>query len=169
MKQRVTDTPEAVLKFAPKDRPSDDNDPTDQSGRAVVALLQQAASQSNDTCERAMSLAHKLSVQLRAAEDQINQLRGQLEFFQNRATAATPSWGGGGSFLSSGFMYFHNGNGPTCGTNTSCLTLQGNSGSQSFTLGNIVADKIALGGSPQINMILNPTATFSVLRPSLLM
>jgi len=88
MKQRVTDTPEAVLKFAPKDRPSDDNDPTDQSGRAVVALLQQAASQSNDTCERAMSLAHKLSVQLRAAEDQINQLRGQLEFFQNRATRA---------------------------------------------------------------------------------
>ena len=88
MKQRVTETPEAVLKFAPKDRPSDDNDPTDQSGRAVVALLQQAASQSNDTCERAMSLAHKLSVQLRAAEDQINQLRGQLEFFQNRATRA---------------------------------------------------------------------------------
>src|SRR3979411_2389155 len=88
MKQRVTDPPEAVLKFAPKERPSDDNDPTDQSGRAVVALLQQAASQSNDTCERAMSLAHKLSVQLRAAEDQINQLRGQLEFFQNRATRA---------------------------------------------------------------------------------
>ena len=88
MKQRATDAPEAALKFAPKDRPSDDNDPTDQSGRAVVALLQQAASQSNDTCERAMSLAHKLSVQLRAAEDQINQLRGQLAFFQDRATRA---------------------------------------------------------------------------------
>jgi len=94
--------------------------------------------------------------------------RGFL-FFQNRATAANPSWGGGGSFLSSGFMYFHNGNGATCGTNTSCLSLQGGSGSQSFTLGNIVADKIALGGNPTINMILNPAATFSVLRPSLLM
>ena len=88
MKQRATETPDAILKFASKDRPGDDNDPTDQSGRAVVALLQQAASQSNDTCERTMSLAHKLSVQLRAAEDQINQLRGQLAFFQDRASRA---------------------------------------------------------------------------------
>lgn len=88
MKQRVTETPDAVLKFAPKERLADDNDPTEQSGRAVVALLQQAATQSNETCERAMSLAHKLSVQLRAAEDQINQLRGQVAFFEDRATRA---------------------------------------------------------------------------------
>jgi len=93
--------------------------------------------------------------------------RGFL-FFQNRATAATPSWGGGGSFLSSGFMYFHKGNG-ACGTGASCLTLQGGSGSEGFTLGNIVVDEVALGGTPTINMILNPAATFSVLRPSLLM
>jgi hypothetical protein len=90
-------------------------------------------------------------------------------FFQNRATAASPSWGGGGQFLSSGFLYFHNGNGSTCGTSTSCLTLQGSSGSQSFTLGSIVVDELLMGGSPKIDMILNPTATFSVLRPSLLM
>ena len=93
--------------------------------------------------------------------------RGFL-FFQNRAIAASPSWGGGGSFLSSGFMYFHKGNG-ACGTGASCLSLQGGSGSQAFTLGNIVADEVALGGNPTINMILNPAATFSVLRPSLLM
>jgi hypothetical protein len=93
--------------------------------------------------------------------------RGFL-FFQNRATAASPSWGGGGSFLSSGFMYFHKGNG-ACGTGASCLTLQGGSGSQAYTLGNIVADEVALGGNPVINMVLNPAATFAVLRPSLLM
>lgn len=93
--------------------------------------------------------------------------RGFL-FFQNRATAANPNWGGGGSFLSSGFMYFHNGNG-ACGTGATCLTLQGGSGSSAYTLGNIVADEVALGGNPIINMILNPAATFSVLRPSLLM
>lgn len=93
--------------------------------------------------------------------------RGFL-FFQNRATSAQPSWGGGGQFLSSGFMYFHSGNGATCGTNTTCLTLQGGSGSQSFTLGNIVVDELALGGNPQINMILNPAATFSVVKPTLL-
>jgi hypothetical protein len=93
--------------------------------------------------------------------------RGFL-FFQNRGVAAQPSWGGGGQFLSSGLMYFHNGNGATCGTGTTCLTLQGGSGSGSFTLGSIVADEIALSGNPKINMILNPSATFQILRPTLL-
>jgi hypothetical protein len=93
--------------------------------------------------------------------------RGFL-FFQNRATSAAPSWGGGGQFLSSGFLYFHSGSGPTCGTSTSCLTLQGGSGSQSYALGNIVVDELGLGGNPEINMILNPASTFAVLRPTLL-
>jgi hypothetical protein len=93
--------------------------------------------------------------------------RGFL-FFQNRATSAAPSWGGGGQFLSSGFLYFHSGSGGTCGTNTSCLTLQGGSGAQSFALGNMVVDQLSLGGNPEINMILNPAATFAVLRATLL-
>jgi hypothetical protein len=88
MKPRSTDTAEPIVKFPPKERPRDDNDPTDQSGRAVVALLQQAATMSNENTERAMSLAHKLSVQLREAEDQINQLRLQLDHFQARANRA---------------------------------------------------------------------------------
>ena len=93
--------------------------------------------------------------------------RGFL-FFQNRSTSANPSWGGGGQFLLSGFMYFHSGNGPTCGTNTTCLTMDGGSGAGAFTLGNIVADEIAMKGSSSLNMILNPAVTFQVLRPQLL-
>lgn len=93
--------------------------------------------------------------------------RGFL-FFQNRSTSASPSWGGGGQFLSSGFLYFHSGNGGTCGTNTSCLSLQGGSGAHSYALGNIVVDELSLGGNPEINMILNPSATFAVLRATLL-
>lgn len=93
--------------------------------------------------------------------------RGFL-FFQNRATSAAPSWGGGGQFLSSGFLYFHSGSGSTCGTNTTCLTLQGGSGAHSYALGNIVVDELSLGGNPEINMILNPAATFQVLRATLL-
>jgi hypothetical protein len=93
--------------------------------------------------------------------------RGFL-FFQNRATSASPSWGGGGQFLSSGFLYFHSGNGGTCGTSTSCLSLQGGSGAHSYALGNIVVDELSLGGNPEINMILNPAATFAVLRATLL-
>jgi len=93
--------------------------------------------------------------------------RGFL-FFQNRATSASPSWGGGGQFLSSGFLYFHSGSGTTCGTNTSCLSLQGGSGAHSYALGNIVVDKLSLGGNPEINMILNPAATFAILKATLL-
>jgi hypothetical protein len=87
MDKRSTNAPEPVPKFAPKDKARDD-DPTDQSGRAVVAMLQQAANLSNENCDRAMSLAHKLSIQLRAAEDRINQLQADVEHFQNRAAHA---------------------------------------------------------------------------------
>src|SRR2546422_3659590 len=93
--------------------------------------------------------------------------RGFL-FFQNRSTAANPSWGGGGQFLLSGFMYFHSGSGATCGTNTSCLTMSGGSGAGAYALGNIVVDKISMTGNSGLNMILNPAVTFQVLRPQLL-
>jgi hypothetical protein len=87
MEKRATGTPEPALKFAPKGSPRED-DPTDESGRAVVAMLQQAANLSNENCDRAMSLAHKLSIQLRAAEDRINQLQAEVEHFQDRAAHA---------------------------------------------------------------------------------
>lgn len=105
--------------------------------------------------------------------------RGFL-FFQNRSIAPNSGsctggfggtcaiLGGGGSFIFSGFIYLHNGNGTSCGTNTSCLTLSGGSGGNSFTIGNIVVDKLSMVGSSGVKMILNPTATFSVLRPTLL-
>ncbi|OLD61717.1 MAG: hypothetical protein AUI53_04550 [Acidobacteria bacterium 13_1_40CM_2_60_7] len=105
--------------------------------------------------------------------------RGFL-FFQSRSNAANGGsctagfsgncaiMGGGGSFVFSGFVYLHKGNGTTCGTDTSCLTLAGGSGGNSFTIGNIVVDKISLTGGSAVNMVLNPTATFSVLRPILL-
>lgn len=93
--------------------------------------------------------------------------RGFL-FFQNRTVSAQPSWGGGGQFLSSGFMYFHSGNGTNPGTDTTLLTLRGGSGSQSFTLGDIVVDELLLKGNPQINMILNPASTFKALEPTLI-
>jgi hypothetical protein len=93
--------------------------------------------------------------------------RGFL-FFQNRSAAANPSWGGGGQFLLSGFMYFHSGTGATCGTNTTCLTMNGGSGAGAFALGNVVVDKLSMTGNSTLNMILNPAVTFQVLRPQLL-
>jgi len=105
--------------------------------------------------------------------------RGFL-FFQNRAVAANGGsctagfggncaiLGGGAGFIFSGFIYLHEGNGGTCGTNTSCLSLAGGSGGNSFTIGNIVVDQLSLTGSSAVTMILNSLATFSVLRPTLL-
>ena len=94
--------------------------------------------------------------------------RGFL-FFQSHSNFATPSWGGGGQFLLSGFMYFHSSTtGTTCGTNTTCLTMSGGSGAGAYTLGNIVVDQVNITGNSGISMILNPASTFQILRPQLL-
>jgi hypothetical protein len=90
-----------------------------------------------------------------------HQYRGFL-FFGSRAFPGTPSWGGGGQFLLSGFMYFHHTG------YSSVLSMSGGSGSGAYTLGNIVADKVTLGGNSQIKMILNPASSYQILRPTLL-
>jgi hypothetical protein len=87
MEQRAIDTLGEVRKFAPK-RPPNDSDSMDESGQAVLAMLQKAADLSNDNCDRAMAMAHKLSIQLRAAEDQISQLQAENARLQDRAVRA---------------------------------------------------------------------------------
>ncbi len=107
--------------------------------------------------------------------DPLQQYRGIL-FFQDRAAAANASWGGGGQFLLAGTMYFHQCN--AAGTGANCVappagyntvfSLQGNSGSGTYVLGEIIADTLYLGGTSGITMQLNPSATYSVLKVSLL-
>ena len=89
MDQR-TPTASEVLKFAPQQQqqPRNENDLVDQAGHALVALLREAANFSNQNVEQAMTLAHRASVQLRAAEDRIAQLQGEVERLQSRATRA---------------------------------------------------------------------------------
>ena len=89
MDQRPSGTPE-LLAFAPKQKPRerDGSDPIDQAGQAVVATLREAANISKENVDRAMALAHKLSMQLRAAEDRIAQLQGEVEQLQSRAILA---------------------------------------------------------------------------------
>ncbi len=84
-------------------------------------------------------------------------------FFQNRAVAATQNWGGGGEFLLSGFMYFHQ-----TGSYGSVLNMSGGSGASAYTLGNIVTDEIGMSGNPNLTMILNPDTVSAALRPQLL-
>lgn len=105
--------------------------------------------------------------------DPLGQYRGIL-FFQDRSSATGGGWGGGGGFLLAGSMYFHQCNGSGTGLNCSSadfnsnFNLQGNSGNTSYILGEIITDTLTMGGTPTINMALNPNATYSILKASLL-
>jgi hypothetical protein len=115
--------------------------------------------------------------------DPLGEQRGML-FFQDRSSnlaAETPknqpSWGGGGAFGLTGIMYFHYcnsadgaGKGTNCnsGAYTDQLSLQGVAASNTFVIGDIITDQLSLGGNPTIEMDLNPTALYYVLKASLL-
>jgi formiminotetrahydrofolate cyclodeaminase len=87
MDQRATDTPEQVLKFAPKKVHASDS-PLDEAGKAIVTQIQRAADLASADCDRAMSLAHKLSMELRASEDRMYQLQAEVELWRDRAARA---------------------------------------------------------------------------------
>ena len=107
--------------------------------------------------------------------DPLGQYRGIL-FFGDRSLADGGGWGGGGGFLLAGSMYFHQCN--AAGTGTGCgapptyfnssFDLQGSSGSSSYILGEIIADTMSAGGTPDVNMALNPFAAYSTLKATLL-
>ena len=88
MDENGADTPEQVLKFLPKERPRSYAPLVEEAGEAIIAKIQKAADLSNENCDRAMKLAHKLSMQLRAAEDRINQLEAEVKLFRDRAARA---------------------------------------------------------------------------------
>jgi hypothetical protein len=83
-------TPDKVIPFAPQQRQAQppSADPLDQSGLAIVAMLQEAVDVAKENCDRALEVAHKFSLQLRAAEDRILQLEGDVRHYQERATRA---------------------------------------------------------------------------------
>jgi hypothetical protein len=81
---------ETVVPFAPvrAEKVSNDQDPLDQAGQSIMGLLQEAATTAKENCGRALRVAHGLSLQLRAAEDQIKALEADLRHFQDRAMSA---------------------------------------------------------------------------------
>ena len=71
-----------LIRFAPasKQQPPDDTSAlVDKSGRAIVALLQEAADLTQENTARALGMAHRLSVELRTAEDRIKQLDAETQ------------------------------------------------------------------------------------------
>ena len=88
MSENGADTPEQVVKFEPKARPRTYDTPLEEVGQAIVAKIQKAAELANEKCDHAMRLAHKLSMELRGAEDRINQLESEVQLFRDRAARA---------------------------------------------------------------------------------
>jgi len=108
--------------------------------------------------------------------DPLGKSRGIL-FFQDRNSIATGQWGGNGSFLLAGTMYFHQCGSATPGSGSGCDTagafnstfkLNGTPGSGTYILGEIITDKMSLSGTPNVNMQLNPNATYNTLKATLL-
>jgi len=88
MSENSAETLEQVVKFAPKGRARSTHTPVEDAGEAIVATIQRAADLANENCDRAVRLAHKLSMELRGAQDRINQLEAEVELFRDRVARA---------------------------------------------------------------------------------
>jgi hypothetical protein len=90
MRAGPSETSETVVPFAPPGRAqsANDGDPLDNAGQAIIVMLERAANISRENCQHAVDVAHKLSLQLRAAEDQIKDLSMDVRYYQDRASRA---------------------------------------------------------------------------------
>jgi hypothetical protein len=89
MSAHAPDKPATIVPFAPMSKgQAEGHIVADDSGRTIVALLQKAAEMAKDDCARAMDLAHKLSFQLRAAEERARELEAEAAHFRDRAGRA---------------------------------------------------------------------------------
>jgi len=61
---------------------------SDDSGRSIMALLKKAGDMAKEDCSRAMDLAHKLSFQLRAAEERLREAEAETAHYRDRAARA---------------------------------------------------------------------------------
>jgi chromosome segregation ATPase len=77
-----------VVKFAPEGKAPTRVAQLDDAGQAIVAKIRTAADLVKEDCDRAVSLAHKLSMELRAAEDRTQQMASEVEHWRDRAARA---------------------------------------------------------------------------------
>ena len=75
-----------VVEFAPKGGQTTRS--ADEVGHGIMALMQEAAESAKHDCERAMDLAHKLTMQLRAIEERASELEGEVNYYRERAANA---------------------------------------------------------------------------------
>jgi hypothetical protein len=80
-------TSEGVIPFANNAR-SNDPDELDAAGQSIVQLLQKAAGAAEANSRKALDVAEKLSQQLRAAEERIDELETEAEAYRQKSERA---------------------------------------------------------------------------------
>ena len=88
MRVQADEKSTSVIAFGPKKGPPDVIMVADDAGRGIVALVQKAADLAKADCNRAMDLAHRLSSELRAAEERAREFEAQANYFRDRAAHA---------------------------------------------------------------------------------
>jgi septal ring factor EnvC (AmiA/AmiB activator) len=79
----------AVIPYAPKARNAGtEADQLDRAGHAILGLVSRAADTSEADLRAAQQAAEKLTVQLKAANNQINALTANLRYYQDRTERA---------------------------------------------------------------------------------
>jgi hypothetical protein len=88
MRVQTVETPASVIAFAPKKGSPDVTMVADDAGHGIVVLVQKAADLAKADCDRAMNLAHRLSSELRAAEERAREFEAEANYFRDRAAHA---------------------------------------------------------------------------------
>jgi hypothetical protein len=78
----------AVVPYAPKAKSDTEPDQLDRAGYAILGLLDRAADTTEADLRAAREAAEKLANQLRAANNQINELNASLRYYQDRTDRA---------------------------------------------------------------------------------
>ena len=85
MSVQTPERPASVVAFVPKKGRPDTTMVADDAGHGIIALLTKAADMAKEDCARAMDLAHKLSFQLRAAEEKAREVEERSREVEERA------------------------------------------------------------------------------------
>jgi outer membrane PBP1 activator LpoA protein len=88
----MTDQPdsESVIAFGPttKSEASNEADQLDAAGQTILKLLHKAAGVAEANSKHALEMAHKLSHQLRAAENRIGELEAEVQLYREKSERA---------------------------------------------------------------------------------
>jgi hypothetical protein len=89
MSNNSAGAPKAVVPFVPKlSAKSETGDELDRAGQAILGALHRAAGAAEANYQQAVETTHKLSAQLRAAEDRVKELEARVRHHEERADRA---------------------------------------------------------------------------------